>query len=209
MGEQYGAIFASLIDGFYAQELSPDKEKLAYAARCLPFVKKYAPDSYKFLVGMARGGGLSVADCTLLVLHEEIYHYKFNPSHCTGIVVPRGSARNQVTYAAQNWDWQPQLFPWAGLLRMRKKGGGRILSYHYPKLAHCCGLNSRGLSLMWTGGGYFSVKEILEGSSSISAALNSQQHSLLAQPHSNVTNGTTRCFTTSRSISSRRHFWEN
>lgn len=127
-----------------------------------PFLKKYAKSSFNFIRGMARGADLPLEAMVLLNLHEEIYHMRTSPSHCTGVVLPRKAAKSRKTYVAQNWDWQPQV-PWAGLLRMSRKGGPRILSYHYPGLWNCCGINSFGLALMWTGGGYFPPVEPIPG----------------------------------------------
>jgi hypothetical protein len=155
LGQQYGECYAGLIEGFYAQECSPNRKKLDYAAKCVPFIRRFAPDSYDFLRGMARAINFSYKAAALLMLHEELYHSRFNPSHCTAVVVPPDQSDTHSTYVAQNWDWQPQLAPWAGMLRLHWNRKPSTLTYHYPGLWSCCGINSAGLSLMWTGAGYF------------------------------------------------------
>lgn len=155
LGQQYGEHCSGLIEGFYAQECTPNEKKLLYAAECLPLIRRFAPESNRFLEGMAQATKLSLKDATLLTLHEELYHSRFDPSHCTAIVVPPRQSRTRSPYVAQNWDWQPQLSPWAGMLRMRWSRDLSTLTYQYPGLWACCGINSAGLALMWTGAGYF------------------------------------------------------
>lgn len=74
--------------------------------------------------------------------------------HCTALAAA-GTATHGTTIIAQNWDWAPQLYPWAGLLRLALRGSPRVVTYHYPGLWACAGINEHGLALMWTGGGYF------------------------------------------------------
>lgn len=154
-GLRYGSHFLTLIQGFFAQEIRPDEKKRKYAQKCLPFIRKYAPASLEFLKGMSKGAGISLCDATLLSLHEEIYHRRVASPHCTAIVASAKRTRDHKNIVAQNWDWQPFLFPWPGLVRLQIKRSPRVLAYHYPGLWNCCGINSEGLSLMWTGGGYF------------------------------------------------------
>lgn len=150
-GRAYGEAFASLITGFCRQELVPDARRLAYARACWPSVEAFAPATAEFLRGEAEGARLSLDHAVLLTLHEEIFHQ----SHCTAFVAPARVTRERRTIVAQNWDWSPGLFPWAGLLRLSPKGDPRALLYHFPGLWAAAGVNDAGLALMWTSGGYY------------------------------------------------------
>lgn len=149
-GEAYGEAFAPLIMGFCKLGLDPNARRLAYARKCWPYVEQSAPVSAEFMRGMARGSGLPLELITLTTLHEEIVHQP----HCTALVVTGSATRDGKSIAGQNWDWAPHLYPWPGLLRMRMSGSPRLVTYHYPGLWACAGINEAGLSLVWTGGGY-------------------------------------------------------
>jgi isopenicillin-N N-acyltransferase-like protein len=149
-GRAYGEAFETPILGFCKMELQPDARKIRYAKKCWPHVLKHAPASAEMIRGIAEGARLSLDHAILLTLHEEIFH----APHCTAFIATGDATREGKTIVAQNWDWNPQLYPWAGLLRLRTKGAPRAALYHYPGLWACAGVNDRGLSLMWTGGGY-------------------------------------------------------
>lgn len=150
-GAEYGAAFEQAIMGFCKQEVSPSRQRLAYARACWRHVEKSAPSAAAFLRGMAVGARLTLEHVTLLALHEEIYHQP----HCTAFAATGKATRGRQTIVAQNWDWSPALYPWPGLLRLHLAGHPRTLTYHYPGLWACAGVNENGLALMWTGGGYF------------------------------------------------------
>lgn len=150
-GRAYGEAFEPLIMGFCRRELEPDRRRLAYARACWPHVEKAAPATAEFLRGEAEGARVSLDHAVLLTLHEEIYH----ATHCTAFAAPPSATRSGQTIVAQNWDWSPHLYPWAGLLRLDLEGSPRALLYHYPGLWSCAGINEAGLALVWTSGGYF------------------------------------------------------
>lgn len=154
-GVEYGQRFSTLIRGFIAQEVTPTKEKIMLARQCYALVTQYAPVSAFFMKGIAKGCGLPLDAVAVLSLHEEFYHRRSLPSHCTAISALPKVVKGAKTIIGQNWDWQPQLYPWPGLLRLSIKGSPTVLAYHYPGLWNCCGVNSKGLALMWTGAGYF------------------------------------------------------
>lgn len=157
-GIDYGARFSELIRGFLYQECRPNKNWLSYAKQCLRQIAKYAPNSLAFLEGMAKGTGLTLAEVTLLSLHEEIYHLKFaKSSHCSVLGISGSAARSSKSIIGQNWDWPLSYSPWAGLLRLEIAQFPSIATYHYPGLWACAGINSSGLGLMWSAGGYLPV----------------------------------------------------
>lgn len=159
-GEIYGESFEHLIRGFFAQELVVNSHWQKRAKQCWNLTKKWAPRSAAFLKGMARSSELTVSELSLLSLHEEIYHSNFTDrrqQHCTAIAATGSETRNGNTIMGENWDWSPNLYPWAGVLKLSITGTPSVAAYHYPGLWNCCGVNSAGLSFMWTGGGYFPV----------------------------------------------------
>lgn len=149
-GGAYGEEFVTRMIGFAKQTVNPDRRRLAYARRCWKYIEKYAPTSAAFLTGVSRGARLPLDIVTLITLHEEVVHQP----HCTAFVATGEATRGQQTLLAQNWDWSPALYPWPGLLRLAMTGGPRMLTYHYPGLWACAGVNEAGLGLVWTGGGY-------------------------------------------------------
>ena len=153
-GEEYGEAFRTKLFGFCAQEVLPDKKRLNYAAKCEPYIKQYASKSYQFLQGASRSSGLSLHHLVLLSLHEEVIRLAITNPHCSAVACSGEFSKTKSALIGQNWDWASQLFPWPGLLRSKEKGSPSVLSYHYPGLWNCCGINSKGLSVMWTGAGY-------------------------------------------------------
>jgi isopenicillin-N N-acyltransferase-like protein len=150
-GTAYGQAFETRMLGFCRQEVTPTKQRLQYAKRCWRHVERMAPTSATFMRGMARGSRLSLEHVTLLSLHDEIHHQP----HCTAFAAGGGATRGGKTIVGQNWDWATNLYPWAGLLRLDVQGELKQVTYHYPGLWSSAGVNEAGLSLMWTGGGYF------------------------------------------------------
>jgi predicted choloylglycine hydrolase len=149
-GRAYGEGFGQMMMGFCRQELKPDKRKIGYARKCWKHTVKHAPESARFIEGMAQGSGLSLDHVGLLTLHEEVYH----EPHCTAFAATGSATRAGKTVVAMNWDWATNLYPWAGLLKLTVKGAPRVATYHYPGLWACAGVNEYGMTLMWTGGGY-------------------------------------------------------
>lgn len=156
-GRQYGETFETRIMGFCRQEVKPDAARLRYAARCWKYVEQFAPKSAAFMKGMAEGSRLSIEHIALLSLHEEIVHMPVPPAptpHCTAFVATGAATRQGRTINAMNWDWNTNLYPWAGLLRLDAKGSPCVVTYHYPGLWAGAGINEAGVSFMWTGSGY-------------------------------------------------------
>ena len=139
-GEQYGEAFRTELYGFYAQEISPAP---ALSRQCQRHVEELAPDAAAFIAGISRGAMMPINRVYELTLHEELVHTE----HCTALGRPG--------LIGQNWDWSPALYPWPGVLRLSMPGSPETVTYHYPGLWACCGINSAGLALMWTGGGYY------------------------------------------------------
>jgi hypothetical protein len=147
-GQAYGEEFAEGMLGFL-QTLGPDKARLAYAARCWRHIEEDAPLSAEFMQGMAEGSHLPLDHVTLLTLHEEIGHM----AHCTAFVASGAATRGGQTINGQNWDFPPGCYPWVSLLRLQLAGTPRTITYQFPGLWACAGINEAGLSLMWTSTG--------------------------------------------------------
>jgi isopenicillin-N N-acyltransferase like protein len=158
VGFAYGSHYRRLIGGFLQAEAPALKNYLRLAEKTLSFTKRYTPHTAELISGIARGSGLSLLEVNRLFLHEEIYHLKSLPqTHCSAIAYPGSLTASGGGLIGQNWDWPLSYIPWGGLVRLKPKHFPRILCYHYPGLINCCGINSSGLSLMWTGGGYYPV----------------------------------------------------
>lgn len=150
-GENYGEIFRTALGGFLHSEVAPSSSRIEYAKSCWKTIEKYAPASAEFMRGISRGSKLTLPEVALLSLHEEINHQ----THCTAFGATGSGSSGGRALLAQNWDWKTWRYPWPGLLRLRITGAPRLLTYHYPGLWASLGINQYGLSLMWTGGGYW------------------------------------------------------
>lgn len=149
-GIEYGETLSTLICGFFNQEIKPTDKKITYARKCWEIVKKNAPHSTEFIRGVAQTSGLNISQLVMLLLHEELIHQQ----HCSGFVIAPELTEKRTMVVAQNWDWPTKYYPWPSLLKMKLDSGKTTLTYNYPGLWSACGINSGGLSLMWTGSGY-------------------------------------------------------
>ena len=159
-GAAYGECLRNEILGFFQTEFGLEKAKgLSLARRCLPFLKRYAPSTARFLEGMAQGSLLTNEEALLLCFHEEHYHLTFQQRpHCTAIAAGSEALGRRKAFLVQNWDWPIYFYPWSSALDLKLGGSKpRILSYQYPGLFTAAGINEHGLALTWTGGGYFPV----------------------------------------------------
>jgi len=149
-GRAYGQSQAEAIHAFMNMEVTPDARRLRYASRCWKAMKGWNAPLLEFIRGVADGSGRSIEETTLLLLHEEVYHTK----HCTGLGATREGTRDGRAIIGQNWDWGPPLYPWSSLLRLRTDSMPRTITYAYPGLWACAGVNEHGMALVWTGSGY-------------------------------------------------------
>jgi predicted choloylglycine hydrolase len=145
-GETYGEMFEPRLIGFAHQEVKPDPKRLAYAARCWRYIEKDAPCSAEFMQGVAAGAHLPIEHITLISLHEEICHLP----HCTAFLATGEATADRKTYNGQNWDFAATYYPWTTLLRLETGESFHTITYAFPGLWACAGINDAGLSLMWT-----------------------------------------------------------
>lgn len=147
-GIQYGEQMAPMIRGFYSLMLAKKERRLTYAQRCWKKIVATGSSQASFIRGVAKGSGVEIERLVLLLLHEEVTHQ----FHCSAFSF---NSRGHKTYVGQTWDWPTSTYCWPGLLLMAPQTGRRTLTYHYPGLWTACGINECGLSLMWTGSGFF------------------------------------------------------
>ncbi len=149
-GEEYGRSQAELIRAIMVMEVLPDRARRSYARQCWTHLKDWLQPVTEWILGMARGSDLSPEEITLILLHEEIVHTK----PCSAVGATRGGSRDGRPIIGQNWDWNSRMYPWSSLIRSRTDSMPRMLTYAYPGLWACAGVNEFGLSLVWTGTGY-------------------------------------------------------
>ncbi|RME31542.1 hypothetical protein D6789_02420 [Candidatus Woesearchaeota archaeon] len=151
VGHSYGYRFKQEMRDFLAEHIKPNGKRWAYAHHCFKLMEEYAPIAAEFVRGEAAGADLAFEDAALLTLHEEICHQP----HCTAFMVAPEATRDEKALLGQNWDWGVELAPHAGMLELHMRGEPAVLSYHYPGLWTSLGMNEHGVTLMWTGSGYF------------------------------------------------------
>lgn len=150
-GEEYGEFFCSEIPEFLQQEITRTPERIEYSRKCLEQTKRYAPNSMKFMKGIARGADMSLEEVTMLTLHEEFLH----KPHCTGMLAKGKATKNGKGITGMNWDWWPEMLPWPGILELKMNNKPKTMAYQYPGLWNSAGINDQGLGLVWTGAGYW------------------------------------------------------
>ena len=148
-GQQYGEAQREGIDAFLHMAVAPDPKRLRYAARCWEVLKDWEPAVVDFVRGMAEGAGLTRAEATLLILHEEVEHLK----HCTAVGATGAATRDGKPIIGQNWDWLSHLYAWSHLTRVAVRGQPKVLAYSFPGLWTGAGINEHGMSFVWTTGG--------------------------------------------------------
>lgn len=149
-GKLYGESQAEAIKALLYKEVPPDRKRLEYARRCWERLRSWEKPVVEFVRGMSDGSGLNLAETTLLLLHEEIVHMK----NCTAFGATGSGTKDRSPVIGQNWDWSTTLYPWSGLLKLRTDSAPATLTYTYPGLWACAGINEHGLSLVWTSSGY-------------------------------------------------------
>jgi len=86
-----------------------------------------------------------------LLLHEEIVHQE----HCSIVGLSANAARDGRSVVAQNWDWPATVYAWPKIVRSRTNGAPAIMTYAFPGLWACAGVNDAGLAIGWSGAGYW------------------------------------------------------
>lgn len=159
-GRQYGRLFADDIQKFLDEQLFAPfakggqmrEQMLKYAGLNVKPLRKYTPEVFDELEGMAEGSGLSLEEHVLITLHEEMYHRGILPmvDHCTATAVGPPATNDGKTYVAQSWDWFGDLYGTSQVLLWEREEGESVLSYSYPGLWIGAGMNSAGIALCWT-----------------------------------------------------------
>jgi hypothetical protein len=163
-GRQYGKQFKDAIAAFldkeivgaFAKPTQPTRDQMyRYAAACAKEVKAFSPTIHDEMEGMAEGSGLRLEELTLITLHEELWHRGVLPKveHCTAVAVGPTPGNPGDTFIGQTWDWMETVRNTARMLRWRRPEGPDLLAYAYPGLWVGAGMNTAGVSLVWTSAG--------------------------------------------------------
>jgi len=157
-GAAYAQQYQREIAGFFSSEFGNYKYSKKFVRGCLKAMEAEVPKAAAFIHGAASKSLLSVEEHALLLLHEEeLYHRSLmsKKPHCSAVgAVVRNEAGSR-TIIGQNWDWNTSYFPWMSFNWFALKGLPQFVSLSYPGLPACAGINSSGLTLMWTGAGYY------------------------------------------------------
>lgn len=163
-GRAYGKQFKDDVAAFLEKELfrafvKPDHptrdDMLRYAGLCAKEIKSYAPTIHDEMEGMAEGSGLTLEQLTLITLHEELWHRGVLPQvpHCTAVAVGPVPGKTGDTFIGQSWDWMESVRNLSRMLLWKRDEGPALLAYAFPGLWVGAGMNSAGVSLVWTSAG--------------------------------------------------------
>lgn len=148
IGKEYSKIYEKHIYGFYDSYTRSFKCSKNYLIGCENEIKKYSKNAFQFI----EAASIKFSDKELLLkilLSEELFTNKLKKNtHCSAIITNKG-------INAQNWDWNARFINSAQINHYNITNKCKILSYGFPGLFTSCGINSNGLSVMWTGAGYY------------------------------------------------------
>lgn len=163
-GRAYGSALAGPIREFHDQQITatfsdkPNTRRalLAYAAACGKKLAEACPTVSAEIDGVAEACGLSREELVLTQLHEELHHKGIVPGveHCTAAAAGPPSTSDGRTYVGQTWDWMQSVFGTSRIVRWRQEKGRTYLGYGFPGLWAGAGINSDGVALCWTSGGF-------------------------------------------------------
>jgi isopenicillin-N N-acyltransferase like protein len=114
-------------------------------------IKKYTPDLYEEIRGIAEGSGQEFQDIMALNLLDEVWAYNFyiiskEEHHCSGMGVP--SINGSKSYLAQNMDLPSYTAGYQILLRLsRTEERPEQLILTYPGLIGLNGMNETGIGV--------------------------------------------------------------
>jgi isopenicillin-N N-acyltransferase like protein len=114
-------------------------------------IKKYTPDLYEEIRGIAEGSGQEFRDVMLLNLLDEFWAYTFykiskEEHHCSGMGLP--SINGSTSYLAQNMDLPTYTAGYQILFRIsRTKERPEQLILTYPGLIGLNGMNETGIGV--------------------------------------------------------------
>lgn len=163
-GRAYGEALARPIREFYEREVAatfsdkPNSRRglVAYAAACGKKLAEACPAVSAEIDGIAGACGLSREELVLTQLHEELHHKGIVPGveHCTAAAAGPPSTSDGRTYVGQTWDWMASVAGTSRIVRWRQEKGRTYLGYGFPGLWAGAGINSDGVALCWTSGGF-------------------------------------------------------
>lgn len=162
-GRQYGTALKDEIQhmlqveihGYMKEQKGIEPEEIeAFAEMCLPYIQRDAPLSFDFMRGVSEGSRMALGELAAILAHEEFFHGHTIAHHCTAMAVASVETTDNRTYIGQTWDWLTSMIPHTYLLKQTAEDGMRILTYSFPGLWAGAGMNSEGVSLVWTAAGY-------------------------------------------------------
>ena len=150
-GQEYGDQERENILGFFSSQIRLRADELEFAEKCWACLREEFPEIAEFCVGLAAGADLTIGQVILLLLHEEIVHVE----HCSIIGVSREGSSDGQSFIAQNWDWPATVYGWPKIVRLECGSLPATLTYSFPGLWACAGVNEAGLAVGWSGAGYW------------------------------------------------------
>ena len=158
-GHQYGAAARILVaanlntylDAFHAElGLTPD-EIYAHAARYVPLIDAYDPDTLAEMRGLADGAEVPFEAVVALNARTELLNTLRAPhadDGCTSFAVLPAASVRRHTLIGQNWDWKPAVGPATILVRSRRGDDPAVLMLTEAGLLAKIGFNEAGIGLV-------------------------------------------------------------
>mgnify|MGYP006294684047 CR=1 FL=1 len=140
---------------FYGRRRVDEASLLAIAERCLPYVRRWDPESWHELEGMAEGAEMSVArlwmmnaltDIRDLAAYGEPDWTRPVEEGCSAILVSRSRA-SEGPLIAQTWDLSTDNMPFVRLVVRRPEAEPATASMTLVGCLSLVGLNERGVAI--------------------------------------------------------------
>lgn len=160
-GRAYGQWLRDRLRKFLETELGPlldhhgvgIDERGQFAEACMPYLVDHTPRTWAFVRGLSDSTGLRVRELTLLLACEDLLWSRRHGHNAACFAISARETTDGETYLGQTWDWPWRMWTHRHLVHQTAAEGVRILTYGFPGLWSCAGMNSNGVSLVWTGGG--------------------------------------------------------
>ncbi len=155
-GQQHGSQLKEEIQVFVDQlyqdlekDGAPKEKAKIHTRKYLPYIEEYSAEAAREMEGIASGAEVDYEDIVMIALNEEIQ--SFAPA-CTAFAATGRATAEGYTILGQTWDdfysWFDDVETYV-LAKNYQDSDLQVLSYIYPGMMSCAGINSAGIAISW------------------------------------------------------------
>lgn len=151
--EEIRAFYEKLLDQMCTEGGTTEEELLAYSSAHLPAATDYAPELVDEIRGISEGADFPFEKIFLINCFDEVCWHgpkllKKSLRGCTAFAATGRATVGGKCYIGQSWD-VPAYYP-PFFFRIAHESGVEGLIFSHPGLLGGCGMNNRGLAMVWT-----------------------------------------------------------